>query len=364
MLKIRNKNRKGIDFIAKRRIFILISVALFVVTILATIFMGVNVDIKFKGGTIINCPYTGDIDLNAVQNTAQDALGESVTVQTSQDGSSQELVITLSENKEIDLEQVNSLTEALKTNYPDNIVLEDNNELTVDTVNPEIGGDFFSKCIVAVILAFVVLIIYIGFRFRKIGGISAGIMAIIGLLHDLIIAWLALVLFGFQVNDIFMAVVLTVLGYSVNNTIVIYDRIRENKRLMGKDVSISDVVNRSINQTLSRSINSTFTVVLALLVVLIMSLIFHIDSMVSFALPMLFGIIAGAYSSICLSGPLWVWWKEKHPDKDKKKKNKTKKEATDNTQEEILVKTQFKVNPKALKDFEDKEDSEDKASDK
>ena len=352
----RNAGVPQIDFVGKRKIFFSIPIVLIIITIFGAIFLGFDLDVKFKGGTIINCPYSGEVDLQKVQTTAQDALQGSVTVQTTESGGSHELVITLSENKEISIDQLSSLTEALKKDFPDNVVVQDQNEITVTTVSSQIGTEFFQKCLVAVAFAFLALIIYIGIRFRKIGGISAAIMAIIGLFHDIIIAFMIVVFFRFPINDAFMAVMLTILGYSINNTIVIYDRIRENKGKLTKGTPIREIVNLSINQTLSRSINTTVTTLLALLVTLIMSLVFHISSIVSFVLPMMFGILAGAYSSICVSGPLWVWWKEKHPDKEKKHKKKEKKPKFVTEPEEpveIEVRTSFKVNKKALEKFKD-----------
>lgn len=350
--KMKKRERKPFDFVGKRKIFFAIPIVLIAITIAGAFIMGLDLDIKFKGGTIINCPYTGEIDLNKVQSTAQDALKETVTVQTTESGDKHELVITLAENKEITMDQLSSLTNTLKQSFPENVVVKDTNEITVTTINPQVGLEFFQKCLVAVAFAFLALIIYIGIRFRKIGGISAAIMAIIGLFHDIAIAFMIVIFFRFPVNDAFMAVALTILGYSINNTIVIYDRIRENKERLGADTPIREIVNLSINQTLSRSINTTFTTLLALLVTLIMALIFHISSITSFVLPMMFGILAGAYSSICVSGPLWVWWKEKHPDSKKKHKKKKKTKAVEPPEEEapkeIEVKTKFQINKEAL----------------
>lgn len=343
------------DFVKHRKLFFTIPIVLMIITIVATIVMGVNLDIKFTGGTIVDVPYVGTLDLNQAQNVAQQSLGEAVTVQTGENGDTTELVITLSEKKDLSIEQTSAMLDALKGAFPDNIQAQDS-EVQINTVDPQVGSDFFKKTIVAVILAVIVLLVYIGVRFRRIGGLSAGVMAVLGLIHDAIMAFACLVLFRFSINDGFMAVILTILGYSVNNTIVIYDRIRENRTVYGKEKSIREVVNLSINQTLSRSINSTFTVVLALLVMLVIGLICHLDTIVQFVLPMLVGMIAGAYSSICVSGPLWVLWKERHPDKEKKKKKRTK--VIEEAPKEIEVRTNFKINPKALADLSEDDDTD------
>ena len=103
---------------------------------------------------------------------------------------------------------------------------------------------------------------------------------------------------------------LTILGYSINATVVIYDRIRENKRLLGTKVSLAELVNTSINQSLTRSINTTISTVIAMGTVCVVAIVYNVSSIITFAAPMLVGMIAGAYSSVCIAGPLWVTWQE------------------------------------------------------
>lgn len=312
---------RNFDVVGKRKIFILISLAIMVVAVLFTIFRGLSIDIKFKGGTIINVPFTGEMNLGDAQGFVGEKLGKNVTVRqtTDEKNKTNNLVITLSDNTEVTAEQVDELTTALQEKYPDNIQLKDaSTEVVVTSVNPQAGKEFFFKCLVAVIFSFLVLIVYIGFRFRKIGGWSAGLMAIVALLHDCIMVYAAFAIFGMPINDNFMAVLLTILGYSINNTLVIYDRIRENKQVMGSGTSLKTLVNTSINQTLTRTINTTVTTVMAMVVVLIVCLVSGITSMVSFVFPLVVGMVAGAYSSVCLSGPLWVLLKEKRAKKNSK----------------------------------------------
>ena len=130
------------------------------------------------------------------------------------------------------------------------------------------------------------------------------------------------VIFRLPIDDNFIAVVLMILGYSLNDTIVIYDRVRENRRLRGPKPDIAELVNDSINQTLGRTINTTLSTAIAIGTVLVVALIFHLPSVVTFALPMLIGIISGCYSTISIAGPLWVMW-QKH--KQKKQTSPEKK---------------------------------------
>ena len=148
-----------------------------------------------------------------------------------------------------------------------------------------------------------------GIRFRTIGGLSAGVMGVLALIHDCLIVFGVFVVLRIPINDSLIAVVLTILGYSINDTIVVFDRYRENYRLTGGKMPLPELVNLSINQTLSRTINTTMTTFTAITVVYVFATIYGIDSIRNFALPMMVGIISGAYSTIFIAGTLWVLWK-------------------------------------------------------
>ena len=128
-------------------------------------------------------------------------------------------------------------------------------------------------------------------------------------MHDLLIVYFTFVIFGIDLNDNFVAVMLTILGYSLNDTIVIFDRIRTLRRR--SDAPLEDVVNESLHHVLRRTIVTTATTCVAILAVLVVALVMNVDSIISFALPMLFGAISGSYSSLFLSGPIWVKWMQK-----------------------------------------------------
>lgn len=165
------------------------------------------------------------------------------------------------------------------------------------------------------------LVIYIAFRFKKIGGWSAGIIAICCLLHDVIMTYAVYVFCGMSLDSNFMAVILTLLGYSINNTIIIYDRLRENRAKYGDRLDLRDLVNLSINQTLSRSIITTATTVMAMLSISVVCSLMGVTSILTFSIPLAVGMLVGFYSSLCLAGPLWIWWQER---KGKKKLKQTK----------------------------------------
>ena len=228
------------------------------------------------------------------------------------------------------------------------------NNFTVDSftsVDPSKGPSFFFKCLAAVIMAAVIMIFYVAIRFRKIGGLSAGIMAVVALIHDLIIVYFVFAIFQMPLNDNFIAVVLMILGYSLNDTIVIYDRIRENRRKAGPKVPIGDIVDTSLNQCMFRTICTSITTIAAIASVLAVSLIFNITSIVSFALPMMIGLISGSYSSLCIAAPLWVIWK-KHDEKKKAAQRKTQNDAYKNKSADKVKKESVKIDTEVVKETE------------
>ena len=116
---------------------------------------------------------------------------------------------------------------------------------------------------------------------------------------------------GFEINANFMAVLLTIFGYSINNTIVVYDRIRENQALLPKKSTIAELVNASASQTLRRSIRTSITTLVTMIVISVVAGVCHVDDIMSFSVPMVFGLLAGTFSSQCIAPTLWVWWNEK-----------------------------------------------------
>ena len=189
-----------------------------------------------------------------------------------------------------------------------------------NSVDATTGSEFFGKCLVAVILAAVFMIIYVALRFKKIGGMSAGVTAIIAIVHDCLIVYFSFVILGFSIDDNFIAVLLTIIGYSINSTIIIYDRIRENREIMGKKATYAELANRSLNETLGRTINTNLTLLVAVLTIVVVASIYDIRSILTFAVPMMVGVVAGTYSSMFISNSLWVSWREYRDEKLAQKK--------------------------------------------
>ena len=277
--------------------------------------LGGRMDIQFKGGTIIKYSYTGEIDIGKVKEEADKALGASTTVLNNVDlanTSKRQVVIEL--DQKVSSEKQEKLFEDMNTAFKDNKLAK----YSSNTVDPQIGAQFFQRSILQVLLASFLIIVYIWIRFSKIGGLPAGLTAFASLVHDLLMVYAAFSIFRIPLNEGFIAVALTILGYSINDTIVIYDRIRENRALYGTKLHFSEIVNKSINQSFSRSINTSLVVFVSILIVVIFSVIFNLESIRNFAIPMLVGVVTGAYSTICIAGPLWTSWVEY-----KEKKNGT-----------------------------------------
>lgn len=299
-----------VDIIARRKLFFTIPLVVLVVTIICAAVFGVELDINFRGGSLVVYSFNGEVvDKALIESTLSEALGQPASVQEQRDvvSGSMNYVATLSSKEGITPEKQQELTNALTEKFPQNQVAV----LSTNNVDPAIGRDFFVKSMFAVIVAAILMILYIALRFRKMGGWSAGVFAVIALLHDVMYVFATFVLFRFPISDSFIAVALTILGYSINATIVIYDRVRENKRVIGNKHTNDEIVNISVNQTLARSINTTISTALAMGTVCVVAKLYHVDSIVRFAFPMLIGILAGAYSSVCIAGPLWAWWQNR-----------------------------------------------------
>ncbi len=300
--------KKEFNFIQSRKICVIVSLCIFAVGILFNIIFGTGMDVSFSGGTLVRYSYTEKIDADAVAAMAQEVLGKGAEAALENVDNTD--VVTVTFPKEITLEQQTQLNERMTQDFATNKPVQ----VEAKTLSAPMGRQFFVKCIVAILLAAAFLLVYVGLRFRRIGGFSAGLCALLALVHDLLVCYFVFVIFRINLDDNFVAVMLTILGYSLNDTIVIFDRVRENRR-RHKKMAISDIVNLSINQTFTRTLVTAVAVFVAITVVVVVALVMRIDSIMSFALPMMFGVISGFYSSVFLSAPIWALWQEKKASK-------------------------------------------------
>ena len=286
------------NIVEKRNIFFAISLILFIIGgICFGINGGLNTDIDFTGGTAIYVDLGTAYDEPAIRKAVDDV--EGVTVSSVQKTDDNSAVV---KTTPIDTELRSKVTEALKAAFADSTVL------SVDNVSANVGKELWSNAALSICIAVILMLIYITFRFEVLSGISA----VLALTHDMLAMISIYAIFRFPVNTSFIAAILTILGYSINATIVIFDRIRENTRFLKKE-SFSDLVNKSIWQTLGRSINTTITTLLTIVMVYILG----VPSIKDFALPLIIGIVAGTYSSIFIAGQFWVLFKGKDAKKIK-----------------------------------------------
>ena len=310
--------KRNFDFIKGLPRF-LIAYGIIIVACIVMIFVsGVNLDIQFAGGSQATYSYTGDIKLNDIESVAQEVLKTDVTVSESAsytNKSDTKFIISVSNNKTVDAKQTDQLLKALEEKFKDNNI----EQVEIISVAASVGTTFFLKCLVAVAIAGVLVVIYVAFRFRKIGGWSAGLFSLIGLVLDIITAFATCVIFGLTIDASFITVILTLLGYSLNDTIVIFDRVRENKRIMGGDTDIREIVNVSNNECISRNVMTTLATFLAIITILVVAELNGLATLRSLSIPLAFGMVSGSISSICVAPILWGLYVAKKGPKTKKK---------------------------------------------
>ena len=244
----------------------------------------------------------------AVSSAVSEIVGSSVVVRTGEslDSGGKQLTISFVSKEGLTADRQTELTNKLRERFADNnLEIYDSND-----VSPSSGREFLLKCFIAVLFAAFIVIIYIAVRFRNIGGWSAGVCSIFALCLDIMVAFTTTIVCGFNIDSNIVAVILTILGYSINNTIVIYDRIRENRKLMPK-ATLNELINVSCTQSLTRSIRTSITTIGTMLIVTIVVLAKGYNSLLSFSVPLMAGLISGTYSSLFVAPVTWSWWKNK-----------------------------------------------------
>lgn len=302
------KNKKTVPFYQKKYVFAILSGFVILSGIAGCFFYGVKLDTQFTGGAVLSYSVTEGADTGKIQEAIEKQTNRPVTVQIKEDNMTglKRLSVTLAGNSGMSPEDQKKVTDAINSTSDQ----ADAKLSETFVVEPYIGAKALKNAAIAIALSMIFIVIYVWIRFSAISGLSAGVTAMIALLHDVLVVFFAFVLFRIPLNDAFVAVVLTIIGYSINDTIVIYDRIRENKKRDSKK-PVADLVNESTTQTLGRSINTSFTTGICVLIILAASVYFQIESILEFSLPMFFGILTGCYSSICVAGTLWAMWEKR-----------------------------------------------------
>ncbi|MCX7920682.1 MAG: protein translocase subunit SecF [Clostridia bacterium] len=304
-----------IDLIGKKYYFFALSVLIFIAGIAGYVYHGgFNLDIQFQGGTIIEMKMKdGNFDAAKAEEIVMKEINKKATAQKSSTYNVSEgnkkidlLVLSIGSKDTLNSADITKVQAAIEKEYN---LDAGNSVMSVESVEPFIGKEIRENGLKATLVASLLIILYIWFRFKVMSGLSAGIMAVLGLLHDVAVMLAVYTIFYIPLNESFIAAALTIMGYSMNDTIIIYDRIRENSSLLRK-LPIAELVNKSILQTLTRSINTVVTVLISIATVYVFAVINNINSIEEFSLPLLVGIASGCYSSIFIASPLWVLWKE------------------------------------------------------
>lgn len=301
----RKKERTTIPFLAKRKLFIGISLA---VIIAGVAFMGVNASrgkgafaysLEFQGGTSTNVTFNKDYSIDEIDKEIVPILEEvtgDANVQTQKvAGTNQVIIKTVT----LDLAKREALNKALVDNFG-----VDESKITAENISSTVSNEMRQDAIIAVVVATICMLLYIWFRFKDIRFATSAVTA---LLHDVLVVLTFYAIARIAVGNTFIACMLTIVGYSINATIVIFDRIREELRLKTKTTDLEEVVNKSITWTLTRSIYTSLTTFVMVAVLFVMG----VSSIKEFAAPLMIGIICGAYSSVCITGALWYIMKTK-----------------------------------------------------
>ena len=280
---------KTFSFIKHRKVFYLISVVIIVIGLVFMMIGGMNYGIDFTGGTNIQVEMGKQVDISEVEDTLKDYELDPTIIYAGE-GNTQIVIKTI---KSLENAERAEIIETLGAKY--GITQED--VLASEQFGPSVGDELKANAVKAVIIAAIGMLIYIVFRFRS---WKYGLSAVVGVAHDVLMVIAFYAIFGFTVNNPFIAAILTLVGYSINDTIVIFDRIRENKRIYNKDNNETNI-DRSLNQTLNRTIMTSLTT----LVVMVPLCIMVSASIREFIIPLMVGVIVGCLSSIFVCSPLY-----------------------------------------------------------
>lgn len=305
------KESKRISFLSKKNIFFAVSV---VVIVAGFVVMGINqgtkgsalnYSLEFVGGTSTNVTFNEDRTIEDIDSSIVPLI-EAITgdgnVQTQKVAGTNEVIF---KTRTLTVEEREQFKDAMVENFS-----VDAEKITAETISSTISSEMQSDAVLAILIATACMLIYIWFRFKD---IRFGTSAVLALVHDVLVVLAFYAAARVSVGSTFIACMLTIVGYSINATIVIFDRIRENLAMLGKKGDLQEMVNRSISQTLSRSIFTSLTTFF-----MVVSLfIFGVSSIREFALPLMVGIICGTYSSVCITGALWYVFRMKMVKKEK-----------------------------------------------
>lgn len=275
--------KTNFDFLGRRKIWYAISLVIIIAGLGSLIFRGLNLGIDFTGGNILQLQFEQTVTAEDLRAKVSEYVEATPTIQESDENT------FLIRTEDMEEETSNALLTDIETNLSPFEILRN------ERIGPVIGQELIANAWMALVLALILMLIYITIRFR----FNFAVSAIVPLMHDALVMIGLFSILQFEVDSTFVAAILTILGYSINSTIVIFDRIRENRELRPRQ-DFSELVNDSINQTLGRSINTS----VAVLLLVVCLLLFGGDTTRAFSMALVIGILSGAYSSVFIAGSI------------------------------------------------------------
>ena len=296
----RAKKRKCINFVGKKNIFFIISLILILVGPVSMMIHQktdgsiLNYSLEFSGGTATTVTFNEDMDIKQIDSevtpVVEKVTGDKNVQPTKVVGTNQVIIKT----RALSQPEREKLNQAMVDNFDVDEAL-----ISTESISSTVSSEMRQDAFVAVVVATLCMLAYIWIRFKDIRFASSAVLALV---HDVLVVFAFYALARISVGNTFIACMLTIVGYSINATIVIFDRIRENLKKMGSRADLTEIVNDSITQTLTRSIYTSLTTFVMVAVLYIMG----VSSIREFALPLMVGIVCGAYSSVCITGSLWL----------------------------------------------------------
>jgi len=288
------------DIIHQKRIWFSISAAIILVGLVMAALTGVNAGIDFTGGTLMEFELHQAVGTDEIRSITNE-FDTSASINFI---GSEQTTLQIRTIQDLDHAERMEVFRELASRYE----ISEDDFLRAEQFGPAIGREIRDRAFLSMMIAAVGMLIYITFRFE----FSFGVAAIIALLHDILVVLAVYVIFRIPLNSPFVAAMLTVLGYSINDTIVVFDRIRENRKTM-KKFDFEQLATDSINQTMKRSVYTSLTTLIMILALYLLG----VPQIKEFALPLIAGIVSGTYSSILIASPVWVMIKERTKDRNK-----------------------------------------------
>ena len=282
---------RNFDFCGKWKQIFAVPVILIVIGIVLFFTVGLNIGVDFSGGSLIYAEIgSGKFEVDEIREIVNKHTNNATVSYSGNNNVGVDIRLGGSDDAS---EVQDKIIADICEKYG---IGED--KIEVEFVGPTIGASLIKNATIALLIAFALMLVYIWVRFE----LFSGLTALIALVHDVLITFVFVMVFNVQINTPFIAAILTIIGYSINNTIIIFDRIRYNSTLLGGKAEKSEIVNTSIRETMKRSINTTVTTLIALVALYVLG----VESIKTFVLPIIVGVVAGFFSSVAMTGPLWV----------------------------------------------------------